>query len=82
MFCSAEVRWTERLVRAQFAPLQRSLTPQQGFFIDPTVFTDVPETSRLVREEIFGPVSVVNAFETEEEAVTHANDTEVCASHF
>lgn len=53
-----------------------SALDREGFFIDPTVFTDVPETSRLVREEIFGPVSVVNAFETEEEAVTHANDTE------
>ena len=47
-----------------------------GYFINPTVFTDVPDTARISREEIFGPVSVVNTFETEEEAIRRANDSE------
>ncbi|TFL02044.1 Aldehyde/histidinol dehydrogenase [Pterulicium gracile] len=47
-----------------------------GYFINPTVFTDVADSARISREEIFGPVAVVNTFETEEEAVRRANDTE------
>lgn len=47
-----------------------------GYFINPTVFADVPDTARISREEIFGPVSVVNTFETEEEAIRRANDSE------
>ena len=47
----------------------------RGYFLEPTIFADVPETSRLWREEIFGPVLVVRRFETEAEAVGLANDT-------
>lgn len=47
----------------------------EGNFIQPTVFTDAPGDSRIVREEIFGPVLVVDTFETEEEAIQKANDT-------
>ena len=49
-------------------------------FITPTVFTDLSDTSRLNVEEIFGPVMVMHEFETEEEAVRRANDTE-CEAH-
>ena len=45
-----------------------------GWFIEPTIFGDVPTTSSLWREEIFGPVLCVCTFETEEEAVALAND--------
>ncbi|RFB79982.1 aldehyde dehydrogenase family protein [Methylovirgula sp. 4M-Z18] len=45
-----------------------------GWFIAPTIFTDVPVTSALWREEIFGPVLCTRTFETEEEAVVLAND--------
>lgn len=47
----------------------------RGFFLEPTVFDRVPETSRLWREEIFGPVLCVRRFATEAEAVRLANDT-------
>ncbi|HET9647411.1 MAG TPA: NAD-dependent succinate-semialdehyde dehydrogenase [Microlunatus sp.] len=47
-----------------------------GFFYSPTVISDVAPGSRLLREEIFGPVLGVTAFDTEEEAVRAANDTE------
>jgi betaine-aldehyde dehydrogenase len=50
--------------------------PQQGFFIAPTIFTDVPPTSALWRDEIFGPVLCVRVFDLEEEAVELANDSE------
>lgn len=47
-----------------------------GFYINPTIFTDVPEDSQIMKEEIFGPVIIINAFDTEEEAIAKANDTE------
>ncbi|MGZ0150458.1 NAD-dependent succinate-semialdehyde dehydrogenase [Kribbella sp. WER1] len=47
-----------------------------GYFYQPTVLADVPGTARLQREEIFGPVAPLTAFETEDEAVRMANDTE------
>lgn len=46
-----------------------------GFFIAPTVFADVDNASPLAREEIFGPVQSVMPFDTEEEALSLANDT-------
>jgi succinate-semialdehyde dehydrogenase/glutarate-semialdehyde dehydrogenase len=47
-----------------------------GYFYDPTVISDIPEDARLLREEIFGPVAPVKGFESEEEAIAAANDTE------
>jgi betaine-aldehyde dehydrogenase len=46
-----------------------------GYFVEPTVFADVPPSSWIWREEIFGPVVCVNPFDTEEEAVRLANDS-------
>ncbi len=46
-----------------------------GFFIEPTVLTDVDNTSELGREEVFGPVLAAMRFEDEEEAVALANDS-------
>ena len=46
-----------------------------GFYFPPTVVTGVANNSRLVQEEIFGPVLTVQAFDTEEEAVDLANST-------
>jgi betaine-aldehyde dehydrogenase len=48
----------------------------KGWFIAPTVFTDLPSDSRLVQEEVFGPVLVVQKFHTEAEALALANGTE------
>ncbi|KAI1821128.1 aldehyde dehydrogenase [Xylaria intraflava] len=47
----------------------------KGFFVEPTVFTDVPDDAEISRQEIFGPVSIVNKFKTEEEVIAKANDT-------
>jgi succinate-semialdehyde dehydrogenase/glutarate-semialdehyde dehydrogenase len=47
-----------------------------GYFYRPTVLTDVPRDARMQHEEIFGPVAPVTTFETEDEAVGAANDTE------
>ncbi|KAI9371750.1 aldehyde dehydrogenase domain-containing protein [Aspergillus egyptiacus] len=48
----------------------------EGFFVQPTVFTDVEPSAELFREEIFGPVSILNTFKTEEEVLQKANATE------
>lgn len=47
----------------------------KGFFIEPTVFTDVDDKMKIYREEIFGPVVVISRFSSEEDAVQRANDT-------
>ncbi|KAH8747162.1 aldehyde dehydrogenase domain-containing protein [Diaporthe sp. PMI_573] len=47
-----------------------------GYFIEPTVFLDTPENTRFMKEEIFGPVVNISTFETEEEAIKVANNTE------
>ena len=47
-----------------------------GFFYPPTVLVGVDPASAINREEIFGPVAAITTFETEEEAIERANDTE------
>jgi len=47
-----------------------------GYFFQPTVLAEVPEGSRLLREEIFGPVAPVVRVGSEDEAIEAANDTE------
>jgi aldehyde dehydrogenase (NAD+) len=44
--------------------------------VHPVIFTGQPEDSRIMKEEVFGPVVVINTFKTEEEAIAKANDTE------
>lgn len=46
-----------------------------GYFLEPTVITGLSDGSRVIQEEIFGPVSTVQPFDTVEEAVARANDT-------
>jgi succinate-semialdehyde dehydrogenase / glutarate-semialdehyde dehydrogenase len=48
----------------------------EGCFYPPTVLTEVPPGAELLREEIFGPVAPVVSFDTEDEAIRLANDTE------
>lgn len=47
-----------------------------GYYIEPTLVADVTSDMRIVREEIFGPVITLEAYDTEDEAITMANDTE------
>lgn len=48
---------------------------QNGYYVAPTIFTDVRPEMRIVQEEIFGPVAVVERFSSEEEALELANGT-------
>lgn len=48
----------------------------KSLLVSPVIFTDVAENSRVAKEEIFGPVVLINTFATEEEAIAKANDTE------
>ncbi len=48
----------------------------EGFYMQPTVFADVTDDMTIAREEIFGPVMSVLDFDTEEEVLARANDTE------
>jgi betaine-aldehyde dehydrogenase len=56
---------------------RRITTPpcEKGFFVEPTIFTDTKPDMRIVQEEIFGPVLVLQRFSTEAEAVSLANHT-------
>ncbi|POA81659.1 betaine-aldehyde dehydrogenase, partial [Pseudomonas sp. FW305-E2] len=47
-----------------------------GYFVEPTVFTNVNNQMRIAREEIFGPVLSILPFDDEEEALTIANDSD------
>ena len=47
----------------------------EGFFIKPTIFTDVHPDMKIVKEEIFGPVAVITKFKDEAEVVEMANNT-------
>jgi aldehyde dehydrogenase (NAD+) len=47
-----------------------------GWYVEPTMFTQVDNSMRIAREEIFGPVLVVIGYDSEEEAVAIANDSE------
>ena len=63
-----------RLVAGGHRPTEPEL--QAGFYYRPTVFVDVTQDMRIVREEVFGPVLTIQRFQTEDEAIALANDTE------
>ena len=48
----------------------------KGYFIKPTIFTDVTNNMQIAKKEIFGPVLSIIPFETEEEAISITNETE------
>ncbi|TGP29100.1 aldehyde dehydrogenase family protein, partial [bacterium M00.F.Ca.ET.228.01.1.1] len=48
---------------------------QDGLFFEPTVITDCDTSMRIVQEEVFGPVVTIEGFDTEEQAITLANDS-------
>ncbi|TDU90467.1 succinate-semialdehyde dehydrogenase/glutarate-semialdehyde dehydrogenase [Kribbella voronezhensis] len=53
-----------------------SVAEGNGYFYPPTVLAGVPASARLQKEEIFGPVAPLTAFDDEDEAIRMANDTE------
>lgn len=54
---------------------RRALSETGGYFVEPTVFREVPPTARIAQEEIFGPVLAVIPFQDEAEAIRIANST-------
>jgi betaine-aldehyde dehydrogenase len=48
----------------------------KGLFVEPTIFYDVPNSARIAREEIFGPVAAVMPFDDEADAIRIANDSD------
>lgn len=55
---------------------QRILEETGGYFMAPTVLANVKPTDKVARDEVFGPVLAITPFDTEDEAVALANDTE------
>lgn len=49
--------------------------PSQGYFVRPTIFADVRPDMAIAREEVFGPVGTIIPFDSDEEAITMANNT-------
>ena len=64
----------ERGARRLTAPRE---LPAAGTWLAPTLLADVPRDARIAREEVFGPAAGIFPFETEDEAVAIANDTEM-----
>jgi aminobutyraldehyde dehydrogenase len=69
------------IARAASLPYAQVLTSADtpsgaGFHVSPTVIAGLRHTDEIVREEVFGPVVTVTPFETEEEALNWANDSE------
>jgi betaine-aldehyde dehydrogenase len=54
----------------------RPASQNAGYFVEPTIFADVPRDARIWKEEIFGPVLSVTTFKSEDEAVAIANDSD------
>ena len=46
-----------------------------GAFVQPTIWTGLPDTARCMREEVFGPVCHISPFDSEEEVVRRVNDS-------
>lgn len=81
MITTSAVRKIDRLVTDAIALGARATTggkplAENGYFYPPTVLENVPAHAAIAREEIFGPVAPVYRFESEEDAVRLANDTE------
>jgi betaine-aldehyde dehydrogenase len=58
------------------APATGGKASGQGFFIEPTIYLDVPTDNPLWREEVFGPVLAIRSFASEDEAIALANDSD------
>ncbi|MBO3761458.1 NAD-dependent succinate-semialdehyde dehydrogenase [Ciceribacter sp. L1K22] len=81
MITKAAVRKIDRLVSDAMASGARAVTGgkplgQDGYFYPPTVLENVPADAAIAREEIFGPVAPVYKFESDDDAVRLANNTE------
>ena len=81
--CKAQFEKVQRLIKAGIdegaklvtGGLGRPAGITRGYFVKPTVFTDVRNDMLIAREEIFGPVLSIFGYEDEEDAIRKANDT-------
>lgn len=48
----------------------------EGFFFEPTIITEIPQSAEILKSEIFGPVAALYQFDTQDEVIERANDTE------
>ena len=64
----------ERAKGATRAHRRRRRTATRGFFVEPTVVTDVGQDDEIVQREVFGPVVTVQRFADDDEAIAWAND--------
>ena len=80
----AQQQKTERMVRDAVAAgatvLAQAALPdsrdlRDGYYVRPTLLTDVTPDMEIVREEVFGPVAAIGFFDTERDAIARANDT-------
>ncbi|WP_397591623.1 aldehyde dehydrogenase family protein [Sphingorhabdus sp.] len=55
---------------------RKAAAPEGGYYVGPTLFVDVPADNALMREEIFGPVIALARFDSEDEALRLANDSD------
>lgn len=81
MITRKAVQKIDRLVRGAVAQGARIVTggtplPGDGYFYPPTVLENVPQDAAIAHEEIFGPVAPIYRFQTEDQAIRLANDTE------
>lgn len=66
----------ELLLGGDYSPPPNKAKDQTKNTIPPVIFTNLPESAKIMKEEIFGPVVVINTFKTEQEVITKANDSE------
>lgn len=52
-----------------------------GHWVQPTIWTGLPETASVIREEIFGPCCHIAPFDSEDEVIAKANDTDYGLNH-
>lgn len=52
---------------------RRPASPNRGFFFEPTVFGDVPDSARVMRDEPFGPIAALSTFQSFEDVIARAN---------
>jgi succinate-semialdehyde dehydrogenase/glutarate-semialdehyde dehydrogenase len=67
----------DAVARGAVAMVGGGKSPLGGSYVEPTILTNVSPAMRVFKEEIFGPVAPLFKFDTEEEAIAMANDTEV-----
>lgn len=49
---------------------------KEGYFVNPTIYTDVADDAKINTDEIFGPVAVLHSFTDDKEVIKRANDSE------